>query len=258
MKQSDCFNCHSVQTKIVGPAYLDVANKYRGQSGALETSIQRVLKGSSRVWGDAPMLPHESFSADQVHLMVQWVFDLQPGESSAGLSRGLVGKLLAPADEAIRTATLDAAYTDAGRGPIQSLVGRSQIKLRSRRLLPAQADFVDTLDNTPKNESSRSRLLSHLNPTHTLQFNHLDLSDSSGVTCRVATPHDAVLEFRQGSPRGPLLASLQFKSTGGWDHWIEQSAPLPALNHRATVCLAFVGSNTNHLLNLDWLRFNPR
>jgi cytochrome c len=34
MKQSDCFNCHAVETKIVGPAFLDVAKKYRGQAGA--------------------------------------------------------------------------------------------------------------------------------------------------------------------------------------------------------------------------------
>ena len=62
MKQSDCFNCHAIETKIVGPAYLDVANKYRGQPGAIEASIQRVIKGSSGVWGESPMLPHESFT----------------------------------------------------------------------------------------------------------------------------------------------------------------------------------------------------
>lgn len=88
MKQSDCFNCHSIETKIVGPAYLEVANKYRGQTGAIEASIQRVLKGSSGVWGEAPMLPHESFTGDQIHLMVQWIYDLKPGQTGTGSCAG--------------------------------------------------------------------------------------------------------------------------------------------------------------------------
>ena len=134
MKQSDCFNCHAVETKIVGPAYLDVANKYRGQSGELEASVQRVLKGSSGVWGEAPMLAHESFTADQVHLMVQWVFDLKPGDGGAGLVRGLTGQTLAPTDDSLRGVTLEASYTDVPQGPARALNGRARVKLRSRRI----------------------------------------------------------------------------------------------------------------------------
>ncbi len=132
MRQSDCFNCHAVQTKIVGPAYLEVANKYRGIPGAPEASVQRVLKGSSGVWGTAPMLPHESFTSDQVHLMVQWVFNLKPGESGDGLARGLAGKILAPLDENIRTVVFEATYTDLGRPPVQPLVGKAQLILQRR------------------------------------------------------------------------------------------------------------------------------
>ena len=142
MKQSDCFNCHALETKIVGPAYLDVANKYRGQPGALEASIQRVLKGSSGVWGESPMLPHESFTGDQVHLMVQWVFDLKPGQTGAGIVRGLTGSVVAPTNDALREMVLEASYTDAGRAPAGSLVGTTQVKLRRRRLEAEQADVV--------------------------------------------------------------------------------------------------------------------
>jgi cytochrome c len=129
MRQSDCFNCHSIQTKIVGPAYLDVANKYRDTPGALEASVQRVIKGSTGVWGNAPMLPHESFTTDQVHLMVQWVLSLKPGQSGDGLVRGLAGKILAPIDQHVTSATLEAVYTDFGRAPVGSLVGKAQLTL---------------------------------------------------------------------------------------------------------------------------------
>lgn len=129
MRQSDCFNCHSVQAKIVGPAYLDVANKYRGQPGALETSVQRVLKGSTGVWGNAPMLPHESFTADQIHLMLEWVFGLKAGGGGEGMVRGLAGKIQTPADEHIRSVTLEATYTDTGHAPARALVGKTQLTL---------------------------------------------------------------------------------------------------------------------------------
>jgi cytochrome c len=149
MRQSDCFNCHSIQTRIVGPAYLDVANKYRGQAGALEASVQRVIKGSTGVWGNAPMLPHESFTADQVHLMLQWVFSLKPGESGEGLVRGLAGKIMAPVDEHVRSATLEATYTDFGRGPIPSLAGKAQVTLARRVPEPAHTGATSATQANP-------------------------------------------------------------------------------------------------------------
>ena len=42
MKRSDCFQCHAVDRKIIGPSYLEVANRYRGQAGALEAARERV------------------------------------------------------------------------------------------------------------------------------------------------------------------------------------------------------------------------
>lgn len=73
-----------------------------------------MIKGSSGVWGESPMLPHESFTGDQVHLMVQWIFDLKPGQTGAGLVRGLMGSVVAPTNDAIREVVLEASYTDAG------------------------------------------------------------------------------------------------------------------------------------------------
>ena len=89
MRQSDCFNCHAINQKIVGPALLDIANKYRGQAGALDASVQRVIKGSSRVWGEAPMLAHEQLTTDQVQIMVRWIYALEPGQTGSDMVRGL-------------------------------------------------------------------------------------------------------------------------------------------------------------------------
>jgi len=71
-QKSGCLACHAVDKKIVGPAYRDVANKYRGDKNAEAKLVEKVLKGSSGVWGDVPMPPNPVSEAD-AHALVKWV-----------------------------------------------------------------------------------------------------------------------------------------------------------------------------------------
>ena len=259
MKQSDCFNCHALETKIVGPAYVDVANKYRGQPGALEASVQRVIKGSIRLWGDAPMLSHESFTSDQVHLMVQWIFDLKAGASHAGLTQGLAGKIVPPVDQSVRMATVEAAYTDGGGAPAAPLSGKAQLKLRTRRLEAEQADIINGPKIAERGDASGNHALGQINRAHSITFNNLDLADSASITCRVANGGtSSVIEFRDGTAKGEILASIDVKSTGAWNKWVELTAPLKIPNHRTTVCLTFSAIRAEGLVDLDWIQFDPR
>ncbi|GEM_PF-229273 len=54
-QKSNCFACHSIEKKVVGPAWKDVAAKYRGDAGAEDRLIAKVSRGSSGVWGSVPM-----------------------------------------------------------------------------------------------------------------------------------------------------------------------------------------------------------
>ena len=49
--------CHSKDKKIVGPAYKDVAAKYKGQDVAAKL-MEKVRKGGSGVYGPVPMPPN--------------------------------------------------------------------------------------------------------------------------------------------------------------------------------------------------------
>ena len=249
MKQSDCFNCHAVENKIVGPAFLEVANKYRGQDGALAASVQRVIHGSSKVWGEAPMFPHESLSVDQVNLMVRWVYGLQPGKAGAGLIRGLRGELKTPKDDKLRTAILEASYTDTGRAPAGSLSGSTTVKLRQRRVEAEQADTITGAKIQGNNVGS-------INHGHSLRFASLNLSDSASATVRVSSGNvGGVVEVRAGSATGELLASFEVKPTGGWDKWVELNAPLKP-TARGDIFVVFINPGKGGLMNLDWIRFN--
>ena len=61
-KKSGCLACHSVEKKVVGPAWKDVAAKYKGDAGAKATLITKVKKGGKGNWtkvtGGAPMPPY--------------------------------------------------------------------------------------------------------------------------------------------------------------------------------------------------------
>ena len=76
-KAKGCLNCHSVDAKVVGPAYKEVAKKYAGQKDAEKQLVQKVLKGTSGTWGPVPMPANTGVSDAEAHTLVKWVLSLK-------------------------------------------------------------------------------------------------------------------------------------------------------------------------------------
>ena len=76
-KSKNCMACHAVETKLVGPAYKDVAKKYAGQKDAEEKLAQKVMKGGSGVWGPMAMPPNPQVSAAEAQTLVKWILTLK-------------------------------------------------------------------------------------------------------------------------------------------------------------------------------------
>jgi cytochrome c len=57
MTKAGCMACHTMDKKLVGPAFKDVAAKYKGQNVTAKL-MEKVRKGGSGVWGPVPMAPH--------------------------------------------------------------------------------------------------------------------------------------------------------------------------------------------------------
>ena len=77
MQRDGCAACHSVDKKIVGPAYQDVAAKYRGDKDALAKLVQKVKMGGSGVWGAVPMPPNAQVSEADIKALVSWILTLK-------------------------------------------------------------------------------------------------------------------------------------------------------------------------------------
>lgn len=75
-KSKNCMACHSVDNKLVGPAFKDVAKKYAGQKDAEKQLVQKVIKGGGGVWGDVPMPPN-NVTEKEAQTLVKWVLSLK-------------------------------------------------------------------------------------------------------------------------------------------------------------------------------------
>jgi cytochrome c len=80
-KKSGCLACHSVEKKVVGPAWKDVAAKYKGDAGAKAALVAKVKKGGKGNWtkvtGGAPMPPYSPRVKDaDIEKLVDFVLGL--------------------------------------------------------------------------------------------------------------------------------------------------------------------------------------
>jgi cytochrome c len=102
MDKSDCNACHSVDNKIVGPAFKDIAKKYKADKTATAKLADKVISGGAGSWGDIPMAPHPQVTKADATEMVKYILSLAP----AG----------APAKPGAKPAVKPAAKTPAKKG----------------------------------------------------------------------------------------------------------------------------------------------
>jgi cytochrome c len=74
-KKHNCLACHTVDKKLIGPAYKEIAKKYKGQNAAAALE-QKVKKGSTGVWGPVPMPPNAAVPDADVKKLVDWILKL--------------------------------------------------------------------------------------------------------------------------------------------------------------------------------------
>ena len=72
-KKHACFACHTVDKKMVGPSYRDVAAKYRNDKAAPAKLADKVKNGSQGVWGTVPMPPNTTVPDAEVNALVKWI-----------------------------------------------------------------------------------------------------------------------------------------------------------------------------------------
>lgn len=75
-KKHNCLACHQLDKKSVGPAYKDIAKKYKGQADAQAKLAEKVKKGGQGVWGPVPMPPNAAAPDADIKKLVDWILKL--------------------------------------------------------------------------------------------------------------------------------------------------------------------------------------
>lgn len=148
MAESDCKSCHLIDTKSAGPAYLDIAKKYKPQTNAVEVLSDKIIKGGSGVWGNTPMAAHPQITRASASVMVEYILSLANEAPVSTLP--LVGNtFFAPAPATglhpQSAYIFTARYNDGGAGAAPSLDGGASYALKAPMLLSSQAIRSDSL-----------------------------------------------------------------------------------------------------------------
>jgi cytochrome c len=72
-KDAACLACHSVERKLVGPSFREIADRYRGQAGAADALALKVRSGGQGAWGPVPMPANPQLKEEDLKSLVKWI-----------------------------------------------------------------------------------------------------------------------------------------------------------------------------------------
>ncbi|MBI1372622.1 MAG: carbohydrate-binding protein [Phycisphaera sp.] len=262
MRHSDCFNCHAVDRKIVGPPFIEVARKYRNDAAGQQTAAVHILGGSSGVWGTVVMLPHPQHSLDETTQMVKWILTLadQHGDAidkAEHAGEFTIGKK--PKDAVGGAYTLTASYTDKGYGAVGPLAGSTEIKLRPAQLEVESADAYDKMklggvgDGGPGQQKFGS-----IESGAWARFNHVSLKGITRVTCRVASGNTGgTISFRKGGVDGEVLGTAEVPSGKDWGKYFDVAGAIKDPGERFDLFVTFTREGGGGgLMDINWIHFH--
>jgi cytochrome c len=80
--KSDCKTCHNKTLQTIGPAYVDIAKKYKNTPENIAMLSTKVQKGGFGVWGEAAMTPHPGMKAEDINIMVRYIMSLDKDDEA--------------------------------------------------------------------------------------------------------------------------------------------------------------------------------
>ena len=76
-KAKNCMGCHTMDKKVVGPAFKDVAAKYRNSKDASTQLALKIRQGGSGVWGPMAMPANAQVNEADAKKLAEWVLSLK-------------------------------------------------------------------------------------------------------------------------------------------------------------------------------------
>jgi cytochrome c len=77
LKDKGCLACHTPDKKLVGPAYKDVAAKYKARKDAEAYLSKKIREGSTGVWGAVPMPPNGTVNDAEAKTLAKYILTIK-------------------------------------------------------------------------------------------------------------------------------------------------------------------------------------
>jgi len=212
--ESDCKACHGINEKINGPSYSEIAQRYRGQEGAVDQLAGKIIKGGSGVWGETVMSAHPQLTTEQAKQMVEYILSLTK-KANSGPSLPVRGTYVAT--EHIGKGgggqyVLMASYEDKGNAGIPPILSQGQYVLRSPMV---SAESYD-LSNAEHMNFEGNIVLGH---NDYIGYSDIDMTGVQELIVMIGTRGDAPgapeIQVRLDEPDGALLGKAGFKNAEG-------------------------------------------
>ncbi len=219
---SDCKACHMIDKPSVGPTFLAVAGRYKGQPGVVERLARKIIEGGGGAWSkDHIMSAHPQLSVPDAQEMVKYIFSLTDARKQQTIpAQGSLALNEHKPDESRGQYTLIASYTDEGgnvisredkRGPaVPPLTGTDVITLRPATVQTINADAYVGFPRFG------SRLTPAGHKAHIL-LKDIDLTTIQSLTFDYSSQNKAgEIEVRLDSYAGPIVSRTPYSVTGDW------------------------------------------
>jgi cytochrome c len=73
LNRNACLGCHAVEKPVVGPAFREVATRYKSDPAAATRLAKKLKEGGQGAWGQVPMPPNPGLTDADAKLIVEWV-----------------------------------------------------------------------------------------------------------------------------------------------------------------------------------------
>ncbi|MFD2570197.1 ThuA domain-containing protein [Spirosoma soli] len=209
---SDCKACHTIDKPSVGPTFLAVATRYKGQPGITERLAKKIIEGGGGNWSkDHLMSAHPQIPAQDAQEMVKYIFSLTEEQKQKTVP--LEGTLTLnehKAEEPRGQYTLVASYTDNGGQVVGPITSTDIVTLRNAKVRTIHADSYvgfPRFGNRLGAGSHKSYVL----------LKGIDMTGIKSLTYDYSsTNKDGEIEVRLDSYAGPVVNRAPYKATGDW------------------------------------------
>lgn len=210
IQQSSCLACHQSQSQSIGPAYMEVALKYRNTSENRAYLVDKIQKGGAGIYGHVAMPPHAHVKEEQIKEMVAAILEMSGDAETVTRSRsGKVDTIARPANPNNERGiyVLRARYTDKGASGVPPLSAESDpVTLKAPIIIDQKNATVDAKLATIHGGGA------HLN--HLGVDNYNDINTTLSWTVDVSESGTYSVAIRQGIADAQAGAEYEISLAG--------------------------------------------